>query len=113
MQRTIDETNRRREKQLKYNEANNIIPTQIVKSQREILGRKREPELIPYLSETETSIAADPVVQYMSVTALEKAIKNTKRQMEAAAAKLDFVEAARLRDEMYAYENLLKNRSKS
>ncbi|MDR2009133.1 MAG: excinuclease ABC subunit UvrB [Bacteroidales bacterium] len=111
MQKTIDETNRRREKQLKYNHENNIIPTQIIKSQRNIIGKKKEYELIPYSYEnTEASVAADPVVKYMDAKALEKAIKNTKKQMEAAAAKLDFIEAARLRDEMYVYENLLKER---
>lgn len=110
MKRTIDETNRRREKQLKYNEENNITPTQIIKSQRDILGKKKEFENVPYTYETELSIAADPVVQYMDKKALEKAIKNTKKQMEIAAAKLDFIEAARLRDEMYVYENLLKTK---
>ncbi len=110
MQRTIDETNRRRIKQLKYNEDNNITPTQIIKAQRDIIGQKKVAEYPEYSIEIEQSIAADPVVQYMSAGALEKTIKNTKKQMEAAAAKLDFIEAARLRDEMYAYEKLLKTR---
>jgi excinuclease ABC subunit B len=110
MQRTIDETNRRREKQMKYNEENNITPTQIIKAQREIIGRKAD-YFNPYETENiEMSIAADPVVKYMTAEALQKAIKNTKKQMEAAASKLDFIEAARLRDEMYAYEKLLKTR---
>jgi excinuclease ABC subunit B len=110
MQRTIDETNRRREKQMKYNEDNNITPTQIIKAQREIIGRKVD-YYNPYETENiEMSIAADPVVKYMTAEALQKAIKNTKKQMEAAASKLDFIEAARLRDEMYAYEKLLKTR---
>jgi excinuclease ABC subunit B len=110
MQRTIDETNRRREKQMKYNEENNITPTQIIKAQREIIGRKAE-YFNPYATENiEMSIAADPVVKYMTAEALQKAIKNTKKQMETAASKLDFIEAARLRDEMYAYEKLLKTR---
>lgn len=110
MQRTIDETNRRREKQMKYNEENNITPTQIIKAQREIIGRKAD-YFNPYETENiEMSIAADPVVKYMNAEALQKAIKNTKKQMEAAASKLDFIEAARLRDEMYAYEKLLKTR---
>ena len=110
MQRTIDETNRRREKQMKYNEENNITPTQIIKAQREIIGRKVD-YFNPYESENiEMSIAADPVVKYMTAEALQKAIKNTKKQMEAAASKLDFIEADRLRDEMYAYEKLLKTR---
>ena len=110
MQQTINETNRRREKQLKYNQDNDITPTQIVKSRREVIGKKKETEIIPYSFNTEINLAADPVVKYMDKNALEKAIKNTRRLMEAAAAKLDFVEAARLRDEMYAYEVLLKER---
>lgn len=108
MQKTIDETNRRREKQLKYNEENNITPSQIIKAQREIIGRKAEYYSPDQTKDLETLIAADPVVQYMSAPALEKTIKNTKKLMEAASAKLDFIEAARLRDEMYVYEKLLK-----
>ncbi|MDD3859598.1 MAG: excinuclease ABC subunit UvrB [Bacteroidales bacterium] len=110
MQRTIDETNRRRQKQLKYNQENNITPTQIFKAQRDILGRKIEVDYKEYGAEIETSIAADPVVKFMSAEALQKAIKNTKKLMETAAVKLDFIEAARLRDEIYAYEKLMKSR---
>ncbi len=110
MQRTIDETNRRRIKQLQYNEKHNITPTQIIKGQREVIGRKKEPAYKEYNVEIEQSIAADPVVKFMTAEALEKTLKNTKKQMEAAAAKLDFIEAARLRDEMYAYEKILKTR---
>ncbi|HOZ29547.1 MAG TPA: excinuclease ABC subunit UvrB [Bacteroidales bacterium] len=110
MQRTIDETNRRRQKQLKYNEENNITPTQIIKAQRELLVKNKPLEYSSYIEDIENKIAADPVVKYMSAEALEKVIKNTKKLMETAAAKLDFIEAARLRDEMYAYEKLLKNR---
>jgi excinuclease ABC subunit B len=110
MQRTIDETNRRRLKQLKYNQENNITPTQIFKAQRDVLGRKIETDYKEYSAEIETNIAADPVVKYMTSEALQKAIKNTRKLMENAAAKLDFIEAARLRDEMYAYEKLLKTR---
>ncbi len=108
MKRTIDETNRRREKQIKYNEDNNITPTQIIKAQREIIGHKPQAPASDYSMETEMKIAADPVIKYMDEKALEKSIKNTKKQMEAAASKLDFVEAARLRDEMYALQKLLK-----
>jgi len=111
MQRTIDETNRRREKQLKYNADNNITPTQIIKAQRQIIGQKKTEDISDYnTAEIETRLAADPVIKYMDTKALEKAIKNTKKQMEAAASKLDFVEAARLRDEMYALEKLLKTK---
>lgn len=105
MQRTIDETNRRREKQLLYNEKNNITPTQIVKAKGSMIqqsySRKEEPK---------KSIAADPVVQYMDKNALQKAISKTKKEMEAAAKELDFVKAASLRDEMFELEKLLSNK---
>jgi excinuclease ABC subunit B len=112
MQKTIDSTNYRREKQLKYNEENNVTPTQIVKPTREIIGYK-------YRSDKQTEysggighpdIAADPVIQYMSVEGLEKAIEKTKKQMRNAAKDLDFIEAARLRDEMFALQNLVSER---
>ena len=112
MQKTIDSTNYRREKQLKYNEENNITPTQIVKPTREIIGYEfRSNKTVAYAgNETQPNIAADPVVMYMSVEGLEKAIEKTKKQMQAAAKELDFIEAARLRDEMFALQNLLSER---
>jgi excinuclease ABC subunit B len=108
MQKTIDETNRRREKQLKYNEKHNITPSQIIKAQREIIGKKAVYYSPDESKDIETLIAADPIVQYMTVPELEKTIKNTKKLMQEASSNLDFVEAARLRDEMYAYEKLLE-----
>ena len=112
MQRTIDATNYRREKQLKYNEENNITPTQIVKPTREIIGYEfrggKKP--VEYGETGLPDVAADPVVQYMSVSGLEKAIENLKKQMKAAAKELDFIEAARLRDEMFVFEKLLKEK---
>ncbi len=110
MQKTIDETDRRRLKQIKYNTKNNITPTQIIKAQREGIGQKKKAEPQDYSIDTEMRIAADPVIKYMDAKALLKVIKNTKKQMEAAASKLDFVEAARFRDEMYALEKLWKDR---
>ncbi len=113
MQRTIDETNRRRIKQLKYNEDNNITPTQIKKSFKSILGGDKSVQtdnLKVYTSDESANIAADPVVKYMSADALEKAIEKTKKSMKAAAKELDFIEAARLRDEMYQLQNLLNKR---
>jgi excinuclease ABC subunit B len=112
MQKTIDSTNYRREKQLKYNIENNITPTQIIKPTREIIGYQ-------YRSDKQTEyaggvimpdIAADPVIQYMSIEGLEKTIEKTKKQMKAAAKDLDFIEAARLRDEMFALQNLLSEK---
>jgi len=112
MQKTIDSTNYRREKQLKYNEENNITPTQIVKPTREIIGYEfRSNKTVAYAGkEAQPNIAADPVVMYMSVEGLEKAIEKTKKQMQAAAKELDFIEAARLRDEMFALQDLLSER---
>ena len=116
MQRTIDETNRRRSKQLEYNEKNGITPRQVVKALSSIMGDRHTAEVNteggkqphPYYVETETvTVAAEPVVKYMTRDALEKTIAQTKRNMQKAAKELDFIEAARLRDEMYALEKLL------
>jgi excinuclease ABC subunit B len=114
MQKTIDSTNYRREKQLKYNLENNITPTQIIKPTREIIGYQyRSDKQAEYLGGTMVpDVAADPVIQYMSVEGLEKTIEKTKKQMKAAAKELDFIEAARLRDEMFALQNLLTERQK-
>ncbi len=115
MQRTIDSTNYRREKQLKYNEENNITPKQIVKPTREIIGYEyREDKQAQYDGGMgQPDIAADPVVQYMNVDALEKAIEKTKKQMQSAAKELDFIEAARLRDEMFALQNLVQEKKRN
>jgi len=111
MQRTIDSTNYRREKQLKYNIENDITPTQIIKSSREIVGYASVGMKVKgYSGDEPTNLAADPVVQYMSVPALEKAILKLKKDMEAAAKELDFYEAARLRDEMFRYQEILKGK---
>lgn len=109
MQRTIDETKRRREKQLAYNAANNIVPTAIVKGARASLSKTGP---LSYVEpEGNQDIAADPVVRYMSRPALEKAIAKTKKSMHEAAARLDFLEAARLRDEMIKLEELLPQKT--
>jgi len=116
MQRTIDETSRKREKQLKYNELNNITPTQIKKSFNSILGRNKSNDSTTkkvYSDEQTSSIAADPVVKYMNADALGKAIEKTKKAMKAAAKELDFIEAARLRDEMFELEKLLNAAQKT
>jgi len=111
MRETINETSRRREKQLRYNEKHNITPQQIVKVSKSLLGRGRtQPETAEpnaYAGQSGIDIAADPVVQYMDEKALNKAIEKNKSAMEKAAANLDFKEAARLRDEMYALQERL------
>lgn len=105
MKQTIEETSRRREKQIKYNEENGIVPRQIMKGkanifeQRGVLDKRKKS---PYIEDLETTIniAADPVVEYMSKEQMLKAIQNTKSKMEQAAKNMEFMEAARLRDEM-------------
>jgi excinuclease ABC subunit B len=116
MQQTIDETNRRREKQLAYNEKHNITPRQIEKASRSVMADYREKigqvQPTAYTEPQEVDAAADPVVQYMSRDALEKAIEKNKKAMEKAASELNFKEAARLRDEMYELQDLLEKREK-
>ena len=114
MQRTIDSTNKRREKQLKYNTENDITPTQIIKAAREIVGYATMGMKVKAYSDPEpNTLAADPVVQYMTPQALEKAIAKIKKEMEAAAKELDFYEAACLRDEMFRYQEILKEKNKA
>jgi len=109
MQKTIDETERRREKQLKYNEKNNIIPQQIKRTSLSAFSKQdSNKQVINYkIDDDAPSIAADPVVKYMSADALKKAIEKTKKMMKKAAKDTDFLEAARLRDEMYELIKLL------
>ncbi len=108
MKKTIEETNRRREKQLKYNEIHHITPTSIVKGERSSL-LKTEPQA--YIeSEPQNAVAADPVIQYMSATDLEKTITKTKKAMQEAAKNLEFLEAAQFRDELFKLEELLKTK---
>jgi excinuclease ABC subunit B len=113
MRRTIDETNRRREKQLKYNEKHNITPKQIQKALVSIMGDKvdKQGKEKFYVETGHIDVAADPVVQYMSKEELEKAIERAKKAMQKAAKELSFIEAAQLRDEMYALQELLKKKS--
>jgi excinuclease ABC subunit B len=109
MRRTIDETNRRREIQLAYNEANGITPKQIVKAASNILNdiRRKTGDRQVYVEPEKVDVAADPVVQYMTKDALQKAMDKAKKSMEKAASELNFIEAAQFRDEMLAYKDLL------
>lgn len=112
MQRTINETLRRREKQLKYNEENNITPTQIVKSIESILEQTKVADSHTqvksyYVEREKIEIAADPLIKYMTQDEIKKMIDKTKKSMEASAKELDFIEAARYRDELFELERLL------
>ena len=113
MQKTIDETNRRREKQLEYNQKHNITPTPIIKSTDSILGQTRVVDFMAaepkaYVEKESTGIASDPLVKYMSKSQMEKAVARLERQMKAAVKELDFIEAARFRDEIAAMKKLME-----
>ncbi len=112
MKQAIDETNRRRSIQMDYNAAHGIIPKTVKKDKSEILRQTdvadNKKGAKKYYIEEEQSIAADPVVSYMSKDQLVKLAAETKRKMEKAAKDLDFMEAAKLRDEMLEIEKMIK-----
>jgi excinuclease ABC subunit B len=116
MQKTIDETNRRREKQLAYNEKHGMVPKEIKKAAAgfggQMLKDRKADEALAYIENEAYDLAADPLVKYMDADAIQKRIAQTKREMEKAAKELDFIDAARLRDEMFALEQLLKDQKK-
>ena len=115
MQKMMDETNRRRSIQIAYNEKNSIVPTTVFKSREEIIKQSSVLEIkggkIQYEEDdNKITVAADPVVQYMSKEQLKKAVEEAKRLMKKAAKDTDFMSAAQYRDEMFALKNILKEK---
>lgn len=115
MHKTIYETNRRREKQLLYNETHGITPQQIVKGRKmtDLIAAKGESnvEQRAYIEPEHHSLAADPIIEYMTREQLEKSIERSRKLMQEAAKRLDFIEAAQHRDEMLRMEEILKCKS--
>jgi len=109
MRITIEETNRRREKQLRYNEKHGITPTQIVKAHKSIMGNMQTAVKV-YVEPEKVDYAADPVVKYMTRDELVQAIEHARKAMEAEAKQLNFIEAACYRDEMYALQKMLDSK---
>jgi excinuclease ABC subunit B len=112
MRKTIEETDRRRIIQMAYNEKHGITPQQIIKPLENVLGKVmgKDDEPKPYIEpDFRTSEAADPVIEYMSKDQIEKAIAKIQKEMKKVVKDLDFIEAARLRDEMLSLEKKLGN----
>jgi len=114
MQITIDETNRRRDKQIAYNTEHGITPATVGKSREAIIEQTSVMDFVGGVQKAyveaesiTTALAADPIVQYMSKADLKKSIDNTKKEMMAAAKDMDFLQAAKLRDEMFALEKMM------
>ncbi|MDO9512326.1 MAG: excinuclease ABC subunit UvrB [Bacteroidales bacterium] len=115
MQKTMDETLRRRDKQMEYNIKNGITPTQIIKNTQSILGQtavadSKKYSNKAYYDKEEINIAADPLVAYMNPDQIKEMIDSSKKNMENAVKELDFIAAARFRDEISQYKTLLESR---
>jgi excinuclease ABC subunit B len=121
MQKTIDETNRRREKQIEFNLEHNITPTTIVKSKEHVFAQTSVLDIKGYdpnnpyaIAESQdiVTLAAEEQAEYKTIPQLEKAVNKIKKEMEKAARDLDFMEAARLRDEMFQMQKKLTDMKK-
>ncbi|WP_304064054.1 excinuclease ABC subunit UvrB [Pedobacter glucosidilyticus] len=115
MRITIEETERRREKQIKYNEEHGIVPKTVGKSKEAIIEQTSVVDFKggvqqTYVDNAEVTLAADPIVQYMTKAQLKKSLDNTKKDMLAAAKDMDFLLAAKLRDEMFALEKMMEEK---
>ncbi len=112
MQRTIDETNRRRSIQIAYNEKHGITPRTVSKTREEIMSQGsildiRGKKSTAYVEPDELNIAADPIIEYMTKDQIEKLVTETERKMKKAAKELDFISAAQYRDELFALKKKL------
>jgi excinuclease ABC subunit B len=119
MEKTISETNRRRDIQIAYNLENGITPKTVGKSREAILEqtsvldfsqKASDNKARAYVENAEISIAADPIVQYMGKAELQRAIDTTRKDMQKAAKDMDFLQAAKLRDEMFALEKMFNEK---
>jgi excinuclease ABC subunit B len=115
MQITMDETNRRREIQIAYNTQHGITPLTVGKTREEIMEQTSVVDFKggvqqAYVETDTLTLAADPIVQYMTKADLKKSIDNTKKDMLAAAKNMDFLLAAKLRDEMFALEKMMEEK---
>lgn len=114
IRKTLEDNERKREMQLAYNLAHDITPRTVIKSKDEIMKQtsvadaKQSNEANYYVEPEEATMAADPIVQYMNKEQLQKAIDETQKRMMKAAKEMEFMEAARLRDELYALQEKLK-----
>lgn len=115
MQKTMEETERRRAKQIAYNTEHGITPTTVKRSKDEIRQQRsildiRDEETDTLVEQSEQALAADPIIEYMSAEQIEKVIAETERKMKKAAKELDFITAAKYRDEIQVLKKQLKDK---